>query len=60
MYVEEMATQIKGPFSTSLWGRLIPQTSEAELFIWYAVIAIGAMSKILFDTGQGKDRLRSA
>jgi hypothetical protein len=30
IYVEEMATQIKGPFSTSLWERLIPQPSEAN------------------------------
>jgi hypothetical protein len=46
IYCNEMAQQLRGPFPTSLWDRLIPQTSEAEPFIRHAIIGIGALSKI--------------
>lgn len=47
----DIATQIKGPFESSLWQRLIPQSSEAEPYIRDAVIAVGAMNKTLKDLG---------
>jgi hypothetical protein len=43
----DIATQIKGPFSSSVWDRLIPQSSEAESYIRHAVVAVGAMNKTL-------------
>lgn len=57
----EIATQIRGPFSTSLWESLIPQSSEAEPYIRHALVAIGAISKSLKDTrldGAGSQNLR--
>lgn len=45
IYREEMAVHITGPFTSSLWGRLIPQASEMEPFVRHAVIALGAMAK---------------
>jgi hypothetical protein len=45
----EIAAEIRGPYSSSLWERLIPQSCHAESYIWHAVIAVGAMSKTLRD-----------
>ena len=44
-YVNEVATQIRGPNETSLWERLVPQAGEAETFIVHAIAALGALSK---------------
>jgi hypothetical protein len=44
--VHETATQIAGPFKTSLWSRLIPQACEAEPFIRQIVVGIGALSEV--------------
>lgn len=49
-----MARQIRGPFPTSLWDRLIPQTSEVEPFIRHAVIGIGALSKMNQDIADSR------
>lgn len=46
MYCEEMASQIKGPFPTSLWDQLIPQISETEPFIRHAIVGIGAFGNV--------------
>jgi len=54
IYCDEMARQIKGPFPTSLWDRLIPQTSEIEPFIRHAVVGIGALSKINQDIADSR------
>jgi len=43
MYVERSARQIRGPFKTSLWDRLIPQASETEPFVRQMTVAIGAL-----------------
>jgi hypothetical protein len=47
-----MARQIKGPFPTSLWDRVIPQIAEAEPFIRHAIVGIGALSKIIEDASK--------
>lgn len=49
IFCEETATQIAGPFKSSLWGRLVPQASELEPFVRHAMVAIGAITKISKD-----------
>ena len=46
IFCEETATQIAGPFKSSLWGRLVPQASELKPFVRHAMVAIGAITKI--------------
>lgn len=46
LYVQETASQIAGPFKTSLWSRLIPQACEAEPFIRQIVVGISALSEV--------------
>ncbi|CZR64414.1 uncharacterized protein PAC_14312 [Phialocephala subalpina] len=47
LYIDQVASQIQGPFKSSLWDQLIPQASEGEPFIRHAIIAIGAIGKIM-------------
>ena len=54
IYCEETAVRITGPFTSSLWARLIPQASELEPFVRNAVVAVGALAKL------SKDRKKSA
>jgi len=42
--MQETASQISGPFQTSLWACLIPQACEAEPFLRQLVIATAALS----------------
>ena len=49
IYCEETAVRITGPFTSSLWGRLIPQASELEPFVRHAVVAVGALTKLSKD-----------
>ncbi|KAE9369896.1 hypothetical protein N431DRAFT_443517 [Stipitochalara longipes BDJ] len=56
----EIAEHIRGPIATSLWERLIPQSSEAEPYIRYAAVAVGAMSKSLSDMRLEREGLRSS
>ncbi|KFZ04569.1 hypothetical protein V502_10051, partial [Pseudogymnoascus sp. VKM F-4520 (FW-2644)] len=51
-YCNETATQITGPFSSSLWIRLVPQISETTPFIKHAILALGALSKSRIDIFQ--------
>ncbi|KFZ18576.1 hypothetical protein V501_01141 [Pseudogymnoascus sp. VKM F-4519 (FW-2642)] len=51
-YCNETATQITGPFSNSLWIRLVPQISETTPFIKHAILALGALSKSRIDIFQ--------
>ncbi|KAE9376674.1 hypothetical protein N431DRAFT_400960 [Stipitochalara longipes BDJ] len=44
LYMQETASQISGPFQTSLWACLIPQACEAEPFLRQLVIATAALS----------------
>lgn len=46
VYVHETASQLAGPFKTSLWSRLIPQACEAEPFIRQLIIGIGALNTV--------------
>jgi hypothetical protein len=49
IFCEETAPQIGGPFKTSLWERLIPQTSDMVPFVRNAMVAIRALSKVSRD-----------
>ena len=51
LFQQETASkiQIAGPLKSSLWGRLVPQTSESKPFVRHAMIAIAAMSKFSRD-----------
>jgi hypothetical protein len=44
-YCEDIAAQIRGPFSTTLWERIVPQSGEIEPSIVYCIVALGALSK---------------
>lgn len=49
IYCEETAVCITGPFTSSLWETLIPQTSEMEPFVRKAAVAVGALAKLSKD-----------
>jgi hypothetical protein len=55
----EMAAQVRGPFSSSLWERSIPQSSHAESYIQHAMIAVSAMNKALRNMRAGGEGIRS-
>jgi hypothetical protein len=46
VYVQQIASEITGPFMSHLWHRLIPQACEAEPYIRRLVTGIGAMSEV--------------
>ncbi len=45
IFLEQTAKEINGPFPNRIWGGLIPQISEQELFVRNAIIAIGFLGK---------------
>ena len=49
IFCDETASQIAGPFKSSLWDRLVPQASEVEPFVRHAIVAIGAIANISRD-----------
>jgi hypothetical protein len=55
-YYEEIAIQITGPFKSSLWDRLIPQTGETEPYIKHAIVAIAALSKSRTSPDRDRDQ----
>lgn len=48
-FCEEAAAEIAGPYRTSVWARMVPQAGEAEPFIAYAAVALGALTKSIID-----------
>jgi hypothetical protein len=54
LYIQETASQISGPFQTSLWACLIPQVCEAEPYIRQLVIATSALSYVYTEEEYGE------
>lgn len=44
-YCEDIAAQIAGPFATTLWERIVPQSGEVEPSIGHCIAALGALTK---------------
>lgn len=55
LFCSKVAGELSGFFPSNVWRRCVLQTAEAEPFIFDAVIAVGALHKIITDAPDLKD-----